>query len=134
MLNTFPTLLAFGMFAPLFLRLALGLTFFFIGLSSVTQRKESYVKRFQRQKFPFPKVCLWTLGVIEIIVGIFITIGLYTQISALVALYVSFNLLILERGENRVLPHTPLLYVILGVISFSLLFSGAGFLAFDFPL
>lgn len=134
MLNTFPTLLAFGLFAPLFLRLALGLTFFFIGISSVTQRKESYIERFSRQNFPFPKACLWTLGIIEILVGIFITVGLYTQISALVALYFSFNLLILERGENKVLPHTSLLYVILAAISISLLFSGAGFLAFDFPL
>jgi len=134
MLNTFPTLLAFGLFAPLFLRLALGITLFFIGISSINEKKGSYITRFERQNYPFPKVCVMVLGIVEIIAGIFITVGIYTQISALVALYLSLNLLILEKGENRVLPHTSLLYIILAVVSLSLLFSGAGFLAFDYPL
>lgn len=114
-LSTFPQLFFLGLLAPFLLRIAVGLFIIYLG-------KERYYKNTP-----------W-LSVIYVISGICLFIGLYTQISAIVGIVLIAIELYLENAERKISLEKKILYVMAGVILLSLLFSGAGFLAFDRPL
>ena len=134
MLNTFPTLLSFGLIAPLILRVTLGVALIGIGILTTHSKKDSFTRYFTSQKFPLPKISPIIFGVTEIISGILLILGLSTQIVSIVAVFLLLNVYSFESQDDRVLPYSPVLYLILSIIALSLLFSGAGFLAIDLPL
>jgi uncharacterized membrane protein YphA (DoxX/SURF4 family) len=134
MLNTFPTLLAYSMFAPMILRISLGIILIGVGITSIFEKRELFKAYFVSQKFPYPNIVVWIFGIAEIISGSFLVIGLSTQIVAIIAVFLLLNIYSFESRDDRLLPYSPPMYLILCVISLSLLFSGAGFFAIDLPL
>lgn len=148
MLSVFPDLLNFGLFAPFILRLALG---FFVGFLAVSRLKKSGRGASGREMFGGATVGAdgeegtiaktqiseqrsQAYGILEIIVAVFLIVGLLTQVAALISIF----LLLLERqarksgGREWNLEKSA--FVLAVVIAFSLLFIGAGFFAFDLPL
>ena len=115
MLNVFPDFLTFGLLAPFLLRLAVGFLFLKAG-----------VKKGARYTL--------ALGVIEVVSGILLIIGLYTQVAALAAALISLFGWYAKKKHPSETPGSKGAFLLLFVISLSLLFSGAGFFAFDLPL
>ena len=114
-LTTFPRLLDYAILAPLLLRLAVGI----LRLGAGTVR--------------FKKEYKW-LAVLYVVSSLFIIVGLYTQIAALVAiLLVAFDFY-MEKKAGTLSPEKIALTILMVVILISLLFTGPGAFAFDWPL
>ncbi len=141
MLNPFPELLIYGDLAPLILRLALGCLFISTGYLKLTREKNRWAKTFEVFRVPKPVVAVQVLGMVELISGMMIVLGLYTQIAALIIVLISFSEIWVELQEETLIVRSLAFYILVFAIAASLLFSGAGFhalggipLAFDLPL
>lgn len=134
MLNPFPDLLAFGLLAPLLLRLALGVIFFGFGWSKLKKDRERKAMFFETLELKPGAYYTVAFGLIELAAGILLVIGLYTQIAALAALLISIAAYRLKGKYPEKFQNDRCFFFLLIVIALSLLFSGAGFLAFDLPL
>lgn len=134
MLNPFPTLLAFELVSPLILRVTLGLILISIGIAIVISKRRHFIEYFTNINIPFPSNIAWLFGVLQMVTGVFLIIGLSTQISAIVSIFLLLSLFSFESKDDRLLPYSPSLYLVLTIVALSLLFSGAGFFAIDLPL
>jgi hypothetical protein len=117
-LNTFPVLLDFIRLSPFIIRLAVGFLIVSIG------RDRS-------------KKSLSALSFVYYICGLTIIFGFYTQISSILGIALLKTDFYLDYWRNRkfvpIPKHMYFLYTISSFALISLLFSGAGFLAFDMP-
>ncbi len=133
MLNPFPELLYISQFfAPLLIRLAVGLLFVYTGYM---QWKNRHVIAHMR----FPIIgrgvwIAWWFVLFHVVIGGMLVVGLYTQIAALLGIAGSVKGLIYNwRYPNFViLPNSTVILAI--VMLLSLLLTGAGAFAFDLPL
>ncbi|MEK7207938.1 MAG: DoxX family protein [Patescibacteria group bacterium] len=133
MLNPLPDLLAFGLLAPFLLRVTLGLVFLDFGWNKL-RRKDEKAAFFESLGWrPGARYAL-VLGIVEVVCGLALLVGVYTQIAALAAAVILAGALYLKQKHREKWPHDRRLFLLLLVISLSLIFSGAGFLAFDLPL
>lgn len=114
MFSIFPPLLYLSGFAPLFLRLTLGSVFVLWAY-----------KRFKTDKIK---------SIPEGLIGICLILGLATQLAALIAAIILGIRLVKKIKEKAFLTDGVNYYLILFIISISLIFTGAGFIAFDLPL
>jgi len=126
MLNTFPSLLTYGFFAPTILRFTIAIILFYLAYQQWSKRVEISKVR----AFVFP-----TLSIIfNAVVGIGLLLGYLTQIAALLAI-IGFCI---GLWLNRRHPHIVILpnstVIVLLVTCVSLLFTGAGAFAMDLPL
>ncbi|MDQ5893084.1 MAG: hypothetical protein QG640_94 [Patescibacteria group bacterium] len=119
MLSIFPSLLAFEGFAPLLLRLTIGAVF---ALWAYGKLK----KRISSQDISF--------GVVEAIIALGLILGVYTQLAALAAAIILGFRLIQKIQQKAFLTDGVNYYLILFIISLTLLLTGPGFFAFDLPL
>jgi len=127
MLSIFPSLLTYGLLAPLILRVVLGLVFIHTGYHKLASKSVDGTNK------P-PRALVQSVALIQIITGLALFVGLYTQIAALVVILLTIWFLIIKlQGKNPSGYPVHIILIILA-IAFSLLFSGAGFLAFDLPL
>lgn len=134
MLNPFPDLLVYSMMAPFIVRLAVGLIFIrfgALGISADRHRLAQVFERFGARPGMFFAVFV---SLIELIAGAMLVVGFYTQIAAVATALISIGL-IWEKLLGRKFGSEGVLFdLLLLSVSLSLLFSGAGFLAFDLPL
>ncbi|OHB09103.1 MAG: hypothetical protein A2W64_02280 [Candidatus Zambryskibacteria bacterium RIFCSPLOWO2_02_39_10] len=114
-LSTFPELLSFGLLAPFLLRLACGVFIFSIG-------RERLGKQYK------------VSSAVYAIVGALLVMGLYTQITAILAFIVIIFDFYTTRKTGALSQEKIVSYALAGIILLSLLFTGPGFLAFDLPL
>lgn len=119
MLSLFPWLLTYEQFAPLLLRLTLGVVFLFWAY-----------RRFLQKKSTKDIVYL----VIDALVGILLVIGLLTQLAALAASLLFLIHLINKIRDRAFLTNGINYYFILLIISLCILLTGPGRLAIDMPL
>lgn len=119
MLSIFPPLLAYSGFSALLLRLVLGIV---LVLWSQKEYKKSAGERSVYE------------SIIQGILGIFLIVGFLTQISALfTAIFLGFKLF--KKIQRKAFLTDGLnYYLILFIISISLIFTGAGYFALDLPL
>jgi uncharacterized membrane protein YphA (DoxX/SURF4 family) len=120
MLSIFPSLLAYQQLSPFIIRLVLGAIFVYWAYRGFKHHAGS-----TRDK---------TVSIIEIILGILIIIGLWTQMAALVAVIDLIIRLIGRMQKRAFLTDGVNYYLILLVLSLSLLVTGAGAFAFDLSL
>ena len=113
MLNPFPDLLAFGLLAPTLLRIVIGLV---VLLRLKDYRNNLWINKVKK--------------VICIVSSVLLILGALTQYATL-ALSLVFIYEIFYEPESK---DKRTINVLLLTISISLLFLGAGFLAFDLPL
>lgn len=127
MLNPFPELLAFGLLAPFIIRICLGVMFI----------RHGYFKLFKNHDEPASKTAknlTITIGSIEVIGGITLLLGFLTQISALILATLVFVVTIFKKRSGETTRRDLGFAAFVFLILISLLFSGAGFFAFDIPL
>ena len=133
-LNTFPELLTYSVLSPFILRVVIGFIIINLGLLKLNKEKKDWQELFEAINFHPAKYFVKLLSFVEIIGGLMLIIGAYTQIVAMIFSIVFFCEAILEYRndslENRNLPF----YILIFTISLSLVFSGAGAFAFDLPL
>ena len=120
MLSVFPGLLSYQMFSPLLIRLVLASILIFWSYRVLFQSK--------------PKIDGKIIALIEGVSGILLIIGLYTQIAALVVVIYFVFKLFQKYKEGALLTKGINYYLILLVLAISLLLTGPGAWAFDFPL
>ena len=119
MVNPFPDLLSFGILAPFIVRVFLGGYFLLYGyaLGHVLLKK-----KVDGSIFLHSGIALFAL-----FGGLSVLVGFLTQIGAILLLLLSAYLAYVKKDQASI-------FLSLFAISLSLLFSGAGALAFDVPL
>ena len=134
MLNPFPDLLVFGLVAPFILRVTIGVLFVLLGFAHITKEREALLMSFTARWGSLGTFFVWYLAFFEIIVGLFLIIGFLTQIAAIAGAITAAQILWFRRQFREFAKYPTAFYILLLATSLSLLFSGAGFLAFDLPL
>lgn len=132
MLNTFPGLLTYGFFAPTLLRVVVGLIFFYIAW-------HTYARRVEIAEVSLPVVgraawAVWFAVIVELLIGLALLVGYYTQIAAIVGALAALKFLLLKRQIGGYAPLSKIASFLLLAICLSLMVSGAGALAMDLPL
>lgn len=134
MLNTFPSLLTFGLAAPFILRVVLGIIFILAGYIKIFKKRGDSIHMFSEAAFPDPVFFFWLVATVEILGGLALVLGFGTQIAAILIGLISLGGLIIKIRKPELLRQTLDFYIFALVIAISLLFTGAGFWAFDLPL
>lgn len=133
MLSIFPQILYLGPAGITIIRVAAGLSMFYTGWSLYQEREA-----FSRERVPLIGHCpVWlaTLGaIVQLAIGALLTVGLYTQVAALLAAVVALKCIIWWRRYKKIIPLPPSASLLLLAICLCLVVSGAGAFAFDLPL
>lgn len=119
MFSFFPTLLSFQQISPLLLRLTLGIIFLYWAY-------KGFVKKDNKRGT--------ALCILDFILGILFVIGLFTQLSAMIACVVLLIANIYKIKTGSFFTDGINYYFILFIISISLLITGPGLYSFDLPL
>lgn len=133
-LSVFPDLLTYGLFAPLILRLTLGFILLYFALLKVTSDRASKIASFESLGMRPGNVFVSIVGGIELVTGLLLIFGLYTQVAALASAALMLAATIIKARRRDALPNDIEFYILLLAVSVSLLFLGAGFFAIDLPL
>lgn len=137
MLNVFPGLLFLGFLAPFFVRVAVGAIFLWIGYSYLFRDRNAAIAQLSSRWPKCASFLIWFGGIFEIITGLFLITGFLTQIAAIAGMLIATDALfvkLLYKDLDRVAKYSRVFYILVLIISISLLFSGAGAFAFDLPL
>jgi putative oxidoreductase len=134
MLNPFPDLLTYSLLGPLILRLITGLIFIDLGVFAFKNERARWVASLSALKIPNPQLSVKILGIIEVVGGIMLIIGFYTQIAALILWLITFAESYIEYKSPEILKRDLIFYTMLFCILLSLLLTGAGAFAIDMPL
>ncbi len=134
MLNPFPELLTYSMIAPAILRLVAGLVFINLGRLALQGERNSWLVSLRALNIPRPEVSVKILGALEIVGGIMLLLGIYTQIASLLLAILTFVEAFVEYKDPAILKRSLIFYSLLFAITLSLLLSGAGAFAIDIPL
>ena len=131
--NVFPSLLVYGFFVPTLLRITAGIV-----LGTIAYRLTKERDLIAKTSLPIIGKpawwIIWISATFTSVVGLLLIVGYYTQLAAIAGVIVSLKHGSLSSRLATILPLPRSAYVLLGIICFSLLFSGAGALAFDLPL
>lgn len=134
MLNPFPDLLTYSLLAPFILRVVVGFIFINLGVLAFKSEKERWLISCSTLRIPKPEVAVKIFGAIEVISGIMLIIGFYTQVAALILAFLTFAEAYVEYKDPAILKRNFVFYIMLLAIVLSLLLSGAGAFAIDLPL
>jgi len=125
--SLFPDLFSLAILATAILRIVAGVYFLVLGVQFFTQVRNNI------RLTTYARVYGLVLSGMQVLVGILLVIGLYTQGAALAAILVSLLVrnVATRLGVTRI-PYST--YTLLAVITFCLLFLGPGAFAVDLPL
>lgn len=132
MLTPFPQLLMFEFFAPTILRIAAALIFIYLAYVHFGNRGA-----LSRMRYPIVGSGAWIVWVsiiLEVAIAAMLFFGYYTQYAAIAGAIFALKMLIWKGKYPTffVLPRSTA--ILLLVILFTLLVTGAGAFAFDLPL
>lgn len=133
-LNLFPELLTLEPLAPLILRVALGLIVMNIGYLKWRSEGPQFKIFFEALNLPNKDSVIKGFGLLEVIVGLSLFVGIFTQLAALILVLISGIELFAEYKESSLVKRDIVFYILVFAISLSLLFTGAGAFSFDLPL
>jgi uncharacterized membrane protein YphA (DoxX/SURF4 family) len=122
MLSLFPSLLAYQQVGPFVIRVVSGATLAWFGYQKIKGRGTSSGSNSV------------TYGCVEIFLSVFLIIGLFTQLAALLNAIILLIKLGLKARDGKLLSDGVNYYILLLVMCLSLMVTGPGFLAFDLPL
>ena len=121
-LSIFPVLLSYQQLSPFIIRVVLGITLAYFGYHKILGGSQSSGSNSK------------TYGAIEIIIALFLIVGFWTQLAALLNAIILIIKLGFKIKEKKFLTDGINYYVLLLTMAISLIFTGAGFLAIDYPL
>lgn len=122
MLSAFPFLLSYQQLAPFILRVILGITLAYFGYQKILGRGGSSGSNTK------------IYGGIEVLVSVFLIIGLWTQVAALINAVILVVKLGFKIRHKEFLTNGINYYLLLLAIAVSVMLTGAGWFAFDMPL
>ena len=133
--SLFPSLLDYQMLGVFLLRVTLGLIFVYFWYEKVFRQRAERIHFFEKLGMK-PAVLYFALtAYTEGIAGVLLVVGLWTQGAAIATGTLMLLASIVKFFKPNALPRNTLeFYIILAVVSFSLLFLGAGAFAFDLSL
>src|SRR3989344_4999136 len=134
MLNPFPDLLMYSLFGPFILRVVIGLIFLDLGFLKFRSEKERWLASFETLGLHPADLFLPLYALLQIVGGLLLLAGLWTQVAALVFAIFSGIELYIEWQAREILKRDIVFYVLILAISMSLLLTGAGAYAIDIPL
>lgn len=134
MLNPFPDLLMYSLLGPFILRVVLALIFVNLGALKFREEKERWTASFETLGLRPTSLFVPLYGFLQIVGGILLLLGLWTQVAALAFILFTGIELYLEWKDGKILKRDLVFYLLLFTTSFSLLLTGAGALAIDIPL
>lgn len=120
--SLFPYLLTYEQLAPFVIRIVLGITLAYFGYQKIKGRGTSSGSN------------SIVYGAIEMIIAVFLVIGLFTQLAALLNAVILVIKIGYKIRDKAFLTDGINYYVLLLAMAIAVIFSGAGFLAFDLPL
>lgn len=131
--SLFPGLLAFAGFAPLILRLVLGLIFVVHGYPKLFKNFTQTAGFFESVGIKPAKFWVFVVGVVEFFGGIALILGFAVQLAALlIAINMAVAIVLVKFKQG--LADGYEFDLALFAMALSLVFLGAGFYAFDLPL
>jgi uncharacterized membrane protein YphA (DoxX/SURF4 family) len=133
-LNPFPELLAYSLLAPFILRLLLGLIFIDLGILKFRGEKQRWIASCEALNMRPAELFVHLYAFLQIAGGVLLLIGLWTQVAALMFVIFTGAELYIEWRAREILKRDLVFYLLLFIISLSLLFTGAGAFALDIPL
>jgi uncharacterized membrane protein YphA (DoxX/SURF4 family) len=133
-LNTFPDLLTYSQISPFILRVVLGIIILNLGYLKITKEKFFWQELFKTIRFEPAKFFVILLAFIEILGGLMLILGAYTQLVSIIFAVLFFCEAILEYRDPVLEKRNITFYILMFAISISLIFLGAGAFAFDLPL
>lgn len=134
MLNPFPEFLNYAPLAPLILRVVVGFIFLELGMLKFRSEKGRWMASFETLHLRPTTFFVPLYGFLQVVGGIMFLLGLYTQVAALAFVIFTGLELYVEWKAGAVLKRDMTFYLLLFIISLSLLLTGAGAFAFDIPL
>ncbi|MFA5651970.1 MAG: DoxX family membrane protein [Candidatus Paceibacterota bacterium] len=120
--------------SPLILRVVLGLIIINLGFLKLGKEKIAWRELFETINLLPARILVKVLAVIEIIGGLILIIGAYTQLTSIIFAILFFCEAILEYRESNLEKRNLTFYILMFTISLSLVFLGAGAFALDLPL
>lgn len=133
-LNTFPDLLTYSQISPFILRVVLGLIVLNLGYLKLKKESQAWQELFRTIHLEPAKILVKILALIEIIGGLMLIVGAYTQITSIIFSILFFCEAVLEYRDSVLEKRNITFYILMFAISISLIFLGAGAFAFDLPL
>ena len=121
-LSLFPYLLSYQQLSPFIIRIVLGVTLAYFGYHKILGSGKSSGSNSR------------VYGIIEIAIALFLVIGLWTQLAAILNVVILLIKIGWKIKEKKFLTDGVNYYILLLAMAISLVFSGAGFLAIDYPL
>jgi len=134
MLNPFPELLMYSFVGPFILRVLLGLIFIDLGFLKFRSEKDRWTASFETLGLRPADLFVPLYALLQIIGGVFLLAGLWTQVAALSFVIFSGIELYVEWQAREILKRDMVFYLLIFAISLSLLLTGAGAYAIDIPL
>ena len=122
------------MLGPVVLRLVLGLIFIDLGGLKLRSEKSQWLNSFETLGVRPADLFVPIYAILQIVGGILLIAGLWTQGVALAFVIFTGIELYIEWGAREVLKRDLVFYLLLFAISLSLVFTGAGAYAIDIPL
>lgn len=120
--SLFPYLFTYDQVAPLILRLVLGITLAYFGYRKIQKRGKSSGSN------------SLIYGAVEILVAIFLIIGLFTQLAAIINAVILVIKLGYKIRNKAFLTNGINYYILLLAIALAVIVLGPGWFAFDLPL
>lgn len=133
MLNPFPDLLVLTLLAPFILRVAVGIMFLKSGHVRIKKDYTRIVMVSPKSIWSLATVSIMWFGILEVLIGLSLVAGFFTQIGALAGIFVSIFMLS-GRGTPSITSQSQAFYILVLAICLSLMLSGAGAIAIDLPL
>jgi len=134
MLNPFPDLLTYAMLGPFILRVVIGLIFIDLGFLKFRSEKRAWLSSFETLGLRPADLFLSLYALVQVIGGLMLLAGLWTQVAALGFVIFTGIELYVEWAAKEILKRDIVFYVLVFAISLSLLLTGAGAYAIDIPL
>jgi len=134
MLNPFPELLVYSSIGPFILRVLLGLIFIDLGFLKFRSEKEAWLASLETLGLRPADLFLPLYALLQIIGGVLLLLGLWTQVAALAFVFFTGIELYIEWRAREILKRDMVFYLLVFIISLSLLLTGAGAYAIDIPL
>jgi len=122
MLSIFPSLLTYEQVGPTIIRLVLGIVLAYFGYKKMMHKGMSSGSNAR------------AYGAVEIIIAIFLIIGLFTQLAALLNAIILVIKLGFKARDKALLSDGINYYILLLTMAIAVVFMGPGFLAFDLHL
>ena len=134
MLNPFPELLMYSLLGPFILRILLGLIFIDLGFLKFRSEKDRWLSSFETLGLYPADLFVPLYALLQIIGGLLLLAGLWTQVAALAFVIFSGIELYVEWQAREILKRDMVFYLLIFTISLALLLTGAGAYAIDIPL